>query len=83
VKVPVASEESKRAAQESGLQVRWHAVDGELVPFVPLASHAVVVEEAEKWKRIAQDRCTCVRTCGDTPEDSGGVCKELPRGGNQ
>ncbi len=40
----------------------------------------VLEAEAEKWKRIAQDRCTCAQACGDTPEESGGVCKELPRG---
>lgn len=49
------------------------------VEYVPLIDHREAVEEAEKWKRIAQDRCTCVKTCGDTPEDSGGICKELPR----
>jgi hypothetical protein len=42
---------------------------------------AGAVAEAEKWKRIAQDRCTCAATCGDTPEESGGVCKQLPRAG--
>jgi uncharacterized OsmC-like protein len=35
--------------------------------------------EVERWKQIAQDRCSCIRVCGDTPEESGGVCKELPR----
>ena len=39
------------------------------------------VAEAEKWKRIAQGRCTCVAVCGDTHEESGGICKLLPRGG--
>jgi hypothetical protein len=41
------------------------------------------VAEAEKWKRIAQDRCTCVVTCGDRPEDEGGICKDLPRARGQ
>lgn len=35
--VPVASESNKKSALESGLEVRWHAIGSELVPFVPLA----------------------------------------------
>lgn len=45
--------------------------------------HQVAVAEAEKWKRIAQDRCTCVVTCGDRPEGEGGICKDLPRSERQ
>lgn len=43
------------------------------------AAYRGAVAQAEKWKRIAQDRCTCVVTCGDRPEDEGGICKNLPR----
>jgi hypothetical protein len=56
--------------------------DGMLgVEVVPAEQLRGAVEEAAKWKRIAQDRCTCVATCGDRPEGEGGICKDLPYGG--
>lgn len=43
-------------------------VDAE-VEVMPVAEH----------ERLMANRWTCVRTCGDTPEEEGGVCKGLPR----
>lgn len=59
----------------------WKVVSGDWgVDVSPPESAAIEVMPVSEHERLMKNRCTCVVTCGDRPEDEGGTCKLLPRG---
>ncbi len=62
---------------------RYALVDGEAfvagvnaaLERAPAIHAAGVAEGRAEARREFENRCTCRHTCGDTPEDEGGVCK--------
>ena len=57
----------------NGLQVMLRRGSG------PVPGESIEVISVADHERLMQNRCTCVLTCGDRPEDEGGICKLLPR----